>query len=191
MVPSEPSKVIGLLGGTFNPAHAGHLHISQYALEMLPIDALWWLVSYDHPVKAPAGLMPFAERMAHAAALLKPYRAITVSDFEQQAGTRYTIDTLLALEACHPNDRFIWLMGADNLTTFHNWHRWDEILNHVPIVVFNRGNEKIQALTSPFAVQFSAAHVASPQQLSLTAPYNWCFLDIPTHPASSTELREK
>lgn len=183
---SKP-KVIGLLGGTFNPAHTGHVHISEYAMTTLPIDAIWWLVSYNHPVKGQEA--NFAERFKSAQAVAATYPFITVSDFEQHAGTRYTIDTILALKKAYPDYRFIWMMGADNLTLFHQWHRWNEILNHVSIVVMNRGSEKESALQSPFAQKFAVSQVFSSHQLALEAPFTWYFANSPLHDAASSNLR--
>ena len=134
----EPKKrIVGLLGGSFNPAHAGHLHISLVALKKLKLDEVWWLVSPGNPLKDPLTLAPFEQRFASAKALAS-HPGIKVSDFEQRAGTRYTADTLAKLMKRYPQVQFVWLMGADNLVQFHHWQRWDWIFSHVPVVVFDR-----------------------------------------------------
>ena len=129
---------IGLLGGSFNPAHSGHRHITLHAMRALGLDEVWWLVSPGNPLKASAADMaPFearlesARRMAHRA-------PIRVSDFELRAGTRYTIDTVRRLKAHHPKHDFIWLLGSDTLPNFHKWRDWRGLAREVPIAVIPR-----------------------------------------------------
>jgi nicotinate-nucleotide adenylyltransferase len=131
-------KRIGLLGGSFNPAHCGHRRISLAALDALGLDEVWWLVSPGNPLKEGAkDMAPFAARLASARAMAR--RApIRVSDFELRAGTRFTVDTLRNLTTRHPRVRFIWLMGADALVHFHHWRRWRDIARAVPIAVISR-----------------------------------------------------
>lgn len=128
---------MGLLGGSFNPAHAGHLHISLVALKKLKLDEIWWLVSPGNPLKDPKTLASFEARFA-SAEKLATHPGIRVSDFEQRTGTRYTADTLAKLKKRYPRVQFVWLMGADNLAQFHRWQRWAWILSQVPVVVFDR-----------------------------------------------------
>jgi nicotinate-nucleotide adenylyltransferase len=131
-------KRIGLLGGSFNPAHRGHRRISLAALDALGLDEVWWLVSPGNPLKSGArDMAPFAARLASAKAMARraPIRA---SDFELRAGTRYTADTLGKLTRRHPRTRFIWLMGADTVAQFHHWRRWRDIARTVPIAVISR-----------------------------------------------------
>ena len=130
-------KRIGLLGGSFNPAHRGHRRISLAALDALGLDEVWWLVSPGNPLKGSKGMAPFEARLRSARAMARraPIRA---SDFEARAGTRYTIDTLGELLRRHPRDRFIWLMGADTIAQFHHWKRWRAIAKTLPIAVIAR-----------------------------------------------------
>ena len=130
-------KRVGLLGGSFNPAHRGHRQLSLAALRALDLDEVWWLVSPGNPLKDDAGMAPYQARLASAkeAARGTPIR---VSDFEQQAGTRYTVDTLRELVARHSRTRFIWLMGMDTLTNFHLWKEWRTLARLVPIAVLPR-----------------------------------------------------
>jgi nicotinate-nucleotide adenylyltransferase len=128
----------GLLGGSFNPAHRGHRHVSLSAIRALDLGELWWLVSPGNPLKAGAGDMaPLAARLASARAMARraPIRATAI---EARLGTRYTIDTLTHLVRRYPNRRFIWLMGADNLAQFHRWKDWRRIAALVPIAVIAR-----------------------------------------------------
>ncbi len=130
-------KRIGLLGGSFNPAHRGHRRISLNALDALGLDEVWWLVSPGNPLKAAKGMAPFDARLQSARDMARraPIRA---SDFEARAGTRYTADTLAELHRRYPRHRFIWLMGADIVAQFHHWRRWRSIARSVPIAVIGR-----------------------------------------------------
>jgi len=129
---------IGLLGGSFNPAHTGHRRISLHALRTLGLDEVWWLVSPGNPLKEEArDMAPFAARLASAARLARRAR-IRVSDFEQRAGTRYTVDTVTALKRRFPRHDFIWLLGSDTLPNFHKWRDWRGLARELPIAVIPR-----------------------------------------------------
>ena len=129
---------IGLLGGSFNPAHRGHRHISLEAMRALGLDEVWWLVSPGNPLKEGApDMAPFEARLASARRLARRAR-IRASDFEREAGTRYTIDTVRALKRRFPEHRFIWLLGGDTLPNFHKWRDWRGLAAEVPIAVIRR-----------------------------------------------------
>ena len=129
---------IGLLGGSFNPAHRGHRHISLEAIRALALDQAWWLVSPGNPLKeVAADMAPFEARLASAKAIAR--RApIRVSDFEQSEGTRFTIDTVRLLKRRYPQHDFIWLLGGDTLPDFHKWRDWRDLAREVPIAVIRR-----------------------------------------------------
>jgi nicotinate-nucleotide adenylyltransferase len=129
---------IGILGGSFNPAHRGHRAISLAAIAALGLDEVWWLVSPGNPLKEKAGDMaPYAARFASARRMAR-HAPIRASAIELKLGTRYTVDTVRALTLRYPNTRFIWLMGADNLAQFHQWRDWRRIAREVPIAVVAR-----------------------------------------------------
>src|SRR5690242_18159319 len=128
---------IGLLGGSFNPAHSGHRAISLAALHALGLDEIWWLVSPGNPLKEKSGMAPLAARLASARAMARRSR-IRPTDIEARLGTVYTVDTIAALKQRYPNNRFVWLMGADNLAQFHRWRDWRRIAREVPIAVIAR-----------------------------------------------------
>ncbi len=130
-------KKIGLLGGSFNPAHRGHRRISLAAMEALGLDEIWWLVSPGNPLKAAKGMAPYEARLESAREQAKGTR-VKVSDFERQSGTRYTVDTLTALKRRYPGEQFIWLMGADTVAQFHQWRSWRTLAAMVPIAVIHR-----------------------------------------------------
>lgn len=138
MLAKPPMALIGLLGGSFNPAHRGHRRLSLAALRELGLDQLWWLVSPGNPLKAGArDMAPFAARLASARKMAR--RApIVASDLEVRLGTRYTVDTIRALVARYPQHRFIWLLGSDTLPEFHKWRDWRDLARMVPIAVLPR-----------------------------------------------------
>jgi len=142
------NRVVGLFGGSFNPAHSGHLHISEYALKKLGMDEIWWLVSPKNPLKSADSLADYSERFASAKELTKHNRQIFVSDIEQKIGTKYSYQTIAYLQKKHKGTRFIWLMGADNLALFHRWQRWQEILEMLPVTVFDRSPYSFTSLAS-------------------------------------------
>lgn len=139
---------IGLLGGSFNPAHGGHRRISLFAGQALGLDEVWWLVSPGNPLKSEAGMAPLAVR--YESAIRQATRApIRVSVIERALGTRYTVDTLRALRRRYPSIEFVWLMGADNLAQFHRWRHWRDIARAMPIAVIARPGYDAAAVASP------------------------------------------
>ena len=140
---------IGLMGGSFNPAHGGHRYVAMQALRALDLDEVWWLVSPGNPLKEAAGDMaPYAARVASAKAVAR-HAPIRVSTVEAKLGTRYTVDLLEKLPRLYPKKRFVWIMGADNLGGFHRWKRWRDIARAVPIAVVARPGYDGNALASP------------------------------------------
>lgn len=142
------NRTIGILGGSFNPAHAGHLHISEYALKALGFDEIWWLVSPKNPLKSADSLADYSERFASAKKITKHNCKIFVSNLEQKIGTKYSYQTIAALQHRYHGTNFVWLMGADNLAGFHKWQRWQSILQMLPIVVFDRAPYSFTSLAS-------------------------------------------
>jgi nicotinate-nucleotide adenylyltransferase len=139
---------VGLLGGSFNPAHRGHRHVTLAAIRALDLDEAWWLVSPGNPLKPRRGMAPFAARVASARRMARraPIRA---SAIEQRLHTRYTVDTLRVLQRRFPKIRFIWIMGADNLAQFHVWKDWRTIARTMPIAVIARPGYDGRALAAP------------------------------------------
>jgi len=142
------NRTIGLLGGSFNPAHEGHLHITLHALKKLHLDEVWWLVSPQNPLKSPSGMASFEQRMQSALMVVGGRPKIRVLDIEKRLHIRYTHEAIAALKKRFPGTRFVWMMGADNLAQFHRWQRWDEILELVPVIVFDRAPYSHKALRS-------------------------------------------
>lgn len=142
------SKRVGLLGGSFNPAHGGHRRVSLSAMAALALDEVWWLVSPGNPLKAAADMAPLAARVA-AAQEVSRRAPIRVTALEREFGTRYTVDTLRALTRRYPRIDFAWLMGADNLAQFHRWREWRKIARTMPIAVIGRPGYDAAAIASP------------------------------------------
>ena len=181
--------VIGLFGGSFDPAHSGHVHLTRQAMARMGLDGVWWLVTPANPLKArqPA---PLADRLARARAVMQHPR-VKVTALEARLGTRATADTIDRLRALYPGVQFVWLMGADNLVQFHKWGRWRDILRTVPVGVLARPGSGIAARLSVAAQAFAVHRVARGETLRGHKPPVWCFVNMPMNDTSSTEIRAR
>jgi nicotinate-nucleotide adenylyltransferase len=181
---------VGLLGGSFNPPHSAHRELSLLALKRLQLDRVWWLVTPGNPLKDTSGLPALDKRIA-AARKLAAHPAIQVTGIEAALRTRYTVDTVAALRRRFPKVRFVWLMGADNLSQSHRWWQWEKIAQFVPIAVIDRPTDSFRALAAPAALALSKyrhnEHDAA-RLAEMDAPA-WTFLHGMKSPLSSTELR--
>lgn len=185
----KAGQTIGLLGGSFDPAHAGHVHITLEALKLFGLDQVWWLVSPGNLLK-PQGPAPLGDRMTRARAVMQHPR-VTVTDIEARLGTRATADTLAALREIYPGVRFVWLMGADNLAQLHLWHDWRSIMDTVPVGVLARPGDRISARTSQAAQIYRQYRIdgAASHSLARAAAPAWCFVNMPMVDHSSTAIR--
>jgi len=190
-LPRLTDRRIGLLGGSFNPAHEGHVHISLEALKRLGLDEVWWLVSPQNPLKAANGMASLADRMNSARAITAPHPRLRVTDLERALGTRYTIDTVRALRQRHPHARFVWLMGADNLAQIDRWHAWQQIFHLVPVAVWARPSYCFRALAAKAARRFAGARLQenAGRLLPATDPPAWVFVHGRLNPLSATLIR--
>lgn len=188
--PFHAGMRVGLFGGSFDPAHDGHLAVSLAALKILRLDQVWWLVSPHNPLKPHAPSGDLARRVAAARSLARDPR-IKITAIEAALRTTYTAETLRRIKPRLNAVRLVWLMGADNLRQFHRWHDWQRIAATVPIAVFNRPGEALSALASPAAVALRSARIPlrDAGQLAGMAPPAWVFLPTPHIPLSSTDLR--
>ncbi len=182
---------IGLLGGSFNPTHEGHLHISLIALQRLGLDEIWWLVSPSNPLKRPRDLASYDLRLAGARAMVRHTR-ITVSDFEARAGTHHTIHTLRALKRCFGGVRFVWIGGADILIEMPLWRDWEAIFRTVPIAIFDRPTYSLKALSGLAAQRFGRARLPARHagKLAVSTPPAWTFIRGHQNSTSATRLRK-
>jgi nicotinate-nucleotide adenylyltransferase len=192
---AAPKMRIGLLGGSFNPAHEGHRHISLTAMKRLGLDRVWWLVSPGNPLKDTAKAPDIGQRVAAARQIARHPR-IVVTGFEgarAEAGRIgvYTIDTLRFLKRRFPDVNFVWLMGADNLISFHRWRAWEELFELVPIAVLDRPGFRLKARASKAAQRFAFAALDESDAggLARMVPPAWTMLSLPLSGASSTALR--
>ncbi len=186
---AKPGQTIGLLGGSFDPAHSGHVSITRAALMRFQLDRVWWMLTPHNPLKSrtPA---PMGRRKA-AAQLIMRHPRVEITDIETALGTNVTAQTLRALRARYPGVRFVWLMGADNLAQFHRWQDWRWIMENVPVGVLARPGDRISARMSKAATIYRHAQLpgrAAPLLGQRAAPA-WCFLNVPMSDQSSSEIR--
>lgn len=181
---------IGLLGGSFNPPHEAHRALSLFALKRLQLDRVWWLVSPGNPLKDTSAL-PALDKRLKAARAVADHPAIHVTGIEAAIKTRYTVDTIADLRRRFPNVRFVWLMGADNLSQFHRWRDWQGIARQVPLAIIDRPSDSLRALGSPAAqalAKYRHNESAAANLVDAGTPA-WVFLHGLKSPLSSTELR--
>jgi nicotinate-nucleotide adenylyltransferase len=188
---TAPGMKVGLLGGSFDPPHLGHVHITRRALRRFDLDQVWWLVSPGNPLKE-RGPAPLDRRMAAARALMDDPR-VEITDIEAQIGTRVTADTLIEMRRLYPGVRFVWLMGADNLAQLHRWGKWREIMETVPVGVVARPGDRISARMAPAVRAYAGARLDGQARRLLgqaQAPA-WCFVNVPMVDISSTDIRAR
>ncbi len=188
--PSAALKTIGLLGGSFNPAHGGHRAISLFAIDALGLDEFWWMVSPGNPLKPKKDMAPLAARLASAKMLARrsPIKATAI---ERELGTVYTAETLRKIIARYPKTRFIWIMGADNLLQFHHWKRWRDIARLMPIAVIARPGYDGNAIAGP-AMAWFRRFVRRQDQRNHWAEWSTpalVFLRFRPDPRSATAIR--
>lgn len=186
---SSTHRRIGLLGGSFNPAHDGHREISIAALSRLDLDAIWWLVTPGNPLKDPKIYAEYEKRLSMAREIAN-HQDIVVSDFEKRRNLQYTVDTLGQIKDANPNAEFVWLMGADSLGNFHRWKDWRRIAELAPIAVFNRpgfGDTALESEAARALAPFRMTH--GDDDLLSRAPPVWVYFADTDNPLSSTALR--
>ncbi len=181
--------VVGLLGGSFDPAHEGHVLITREALKRMGLDQVWWLVTPGNPLKSrqPA---PMGDRLAQAGRVMRDPR-VKITALEERLGTRATFDTIRRLKAIYPGVTFVWLMGADNLVQFHRWGRWRDILRMVAVGVLARPGAGVHARLSVAARAFRVHQVDRGENLRGRKPPVWAFVNLPMNDASSSEIRAR
>jgi nicotinate-nucleotide adenylyltransferase len=189
--PHTPGLRIGLFGGSFNPPHAAHRAVSLLALKKLGLDRVWWLVTPGNPLKDTAGLPSLEERIKAAEAVADHPR-IAVTGFESVIGTKYSADTIAWLLNECPGVHFVWIMGADNLKTFHRWKNWRQIFMSMPIAVVDRGGLSLSATSGAAAQAFARARLPEikARSLALHQPPAWVYLHGIKSELSSTALRQ-
>lgn len=188
---ARAGQTIGLLGGSFDPAHEGHRHITLAALRRFGLDRVWWLVSPGNPLKS-HGPAPMEQRLARARDIMQ-HPHVRITDIEARLGTRYTAQTIARLRRLYPGVRFTWLMGADNLAQFHRWQDWHTIMETVPVGVLARPGSRIEARLSVAARRYAFARLDRQKSrlLGQSIAPAWCFLNISMNEISSTKLRAR
>ena len=178
------------MGGSFNPAHSGHLQSAVHARRAARLDEVWWLVSPQNPLKDREGMAVVSRRLASAEAVAKPYRWLKILDFEQQHGLRFTADSLAKLARHCPRAKLVWIMGADNLIQFPDWHRAFVLARQVPVLVINRPAYGYQSLASRGAALLGRRRRRTARRLACQSD-GWAFVHGARNPASSTALRRE
>ncbi len=188
--PHGAGQRVGVFGGSFNPVHEGHLLVAETALRRLELDWLWWLVTPGNPLKKQSDLADIAARLRGVAGIANHPRMV-VTALEADLHTRYTADTLRALKARSPTTRFVWVMGADGLASFHRWDRWRDIAETMPICVVDRPGQTFHAVAAPAAqalARWRINEAGAPHLAGIPAPA-WTLLHGPRNGSSSTALR--
>lgn len=183
---------IGILGGSFNPAHDGHVHLSKQAKIKLGLHQVWWLISPQNPLKSAKDLAPLSERVKEARNLIDtPY--IYIDSIESELRDCYTVNTIKYLQKIYPHIHFVWLMGADNLVQMPQWEDWNTIIHNIPIAVFPRPDFTIKAGLSKMAQKYKKYRLGDQEskRLAISKPPAWALLSMPLRSVSSTAIRAK
>ena len=187
----EPGLKIGLLGGSFDPPHEGHVHITKLALKIFNLSKIWWLVCPENPIKnvTPSDIN---SRFLASKKIMK-HPSVVITDLERKFKTKYTFQTLIRLKKLYPSTKFVWLMGADNLINFHHWKNWDWIMKNIPVGVLARPEEQIKAGLSRTAIKFGNYRLPKEKSIILSnyIPPVWTLSTGPMRNISSTEIRKK
>ena len=187
----QPGLTIGLLGGSFDPPHEGHVHITKLALKIFNLSKIWWLVCPENPTKSVIPSDVNSRFLASKKIMKHP--SVVITDLERKLKTKYTFQTLIKLKKLYPSTKFVWLMGADNLINFHHWKNWDWIMKNIPVGVLARPEEQIKAGLSRTAIKFGNYRLPKEKSIILSnyIPPVWTLSTGPMRNISSTEIREK
>jgi nicotinate-nucleotide adenylyltransferase len=186
----EDGQSVALFGGSFNPPHMGHVHVSETALTRGQIDQVWWLVTPGNPLKDHSELAPLARRIRWCREIIDHPR-IKVTAFEARYHLAYTEETLRLLKRLRPRVNFIWLMGADNLAGFHHWQNWQQIARMMPVMVIDRPGSTLSYLSAQAAIALARYRIdeTDAELLARMKPPAWTFIHAPRSPLSSTAIR--
>ena len=190
VLPGRRSRKTGLLGGSFDPPHAGHAHISDWALKKFGLDAVWWLPSPGNPLKSNR---PASASVRRAAMKKFQNPSVLNVEIELRTGTAFTHETISRLKSLCPQAKFVWLMGADNLTQIHTWSKWDSIFETVPVGVLARRNINFAEMSSVAARKYMHRRVGRDESILLPElqPPAWMLVNIPLLDVSSSDIRRK
>lgn len=191
MPPIEKGRVIGLFGGSFNPAHEGHVLVAKTALKRLGLDQLWWMVSPGNPLKDNSNLPSVKERLHYAKQLIQSPK-IFFTGFEEKIKSFRSLDTVSYILSHNKGAYFVFIMGSDNLANFHLWYKWEEIITLIPLAIVNRPTALYASVMSPFAKKYQAFRLKEKKakQLPFYKTPVWCYIHGNLSDQSSTKIRE-
>ena len=190
---SRTKLKIGLVGGSFNPAHAGHIHMSLQACSKLGLDQVWWLVSPQNPLKSPTNMASLPHRLAKARDITAPYSFIHVVAPEASLPSNFTYETVKCIKKTMPLARLTWIMGADNLVQLQQWQRYKGFISLLPIAVIDRPSYSYQAMSAGrqlFKRRYTTAQLRHRLRESRVDLPGWCFIAGQRHHASATAIRQ-
>ena len=185
-------RTVGLIGGSFNPAHDGHLHMAELARKTLGLDEIWWMVTPQNPLKPSVDMALLKHRLAHARKFVGKRNYIRVIAPELESRKNYTLNTLILIQKAAPRINFFWIMGADNLVQFRKWHRHRDIVGRIPIAVIDRPGYSYKALSVGRYIlsgRVPARRLGKLERGNWAKPPIWCFISERRHYASATALR--
>ena len=187
---NSKKKFVGILGGTFDPPHEGHLFISKFAKIKLDVGEVWWIVSTTNPLKN--NKVDYQKRLKKVKRFLMNHH-IKVLEIKDLSKNTYTVDLLEYLFKKFPHKKFIWLMGADNLFSFHLWRDWKKIFYNIPIAIFDRPPYSLSISKAKAILYFKEDRINSKlsRNLKFMKPPKWLFLTGLTNLQSSTKIRQK
>ena len=184
-------KVVGLLGGSFHPAHLGHLHVTHFSFFRFKLDEIWWLFTPGNPLKAqkPPNINQRIEKSKKL--ILNP--RIKLKTVEAELEIKYTVDTIKKLQEMFLGVKFIWLMGSDNLIQFDQWKDWRKIMHLIPIGILARPSERLTPLRAKAARVYKAHRIPirNSRLLASSKAPAWCYVNLPMSTLSSSDLRPK
>ncbi len=182
---------VGILGGSFNPPHAGHVHISKMVLKSLHLDAIWWLVTPQNPLKSAKELLPIDKRIELSREIIDNYPKILVTGMEQEFDTTYSYASIKALKKHYPNTDFAWITGMDNAHSLHLWQNWQELLNEICMVHVTRMPPVKLIKQCPVRMMANQKHITLNKAgcLPLDSNTTYWLLQKKMIDISSTELR--
>lgn len=184
---------VGILGGSFNPPHEGHVHISMGAKKALELDVIWWLVTPQNPLKSSDETLPFEQRMALCKKQIEGQSGIIISDLEDMMHSNITYETIHKIKQLFPMTEFVWISGMDNALSLHTWNRWRDLLKLIPMIHLTRMPATSLIQGAPLRMMRTQRHVFidKPARYALKPQTTFWHMQKKMINISSTEIRQR